>query len=43
VLGLGAHLAGQCVGDEYDPRLDGFAPDAVKGKPEACASGPLKR
>ena len=32
---LGAHLAGQCVGDEYDPRLDGFAPDAVKGKPEA--------
>jgi sugar phosphate isomerase/epimerase len=32
---LGAHLAGQCVGDEYDPRLDGFAPDAVKGKPDA--------
>ncbi len=32
---LGAHLAGQCVGDEYDARLDGFAPDAVKGKPEA--------
>jgi sugar phosphate isomerase/epimerase len=32
---LGAHLAGQCVGDEYEPRLDGFAPDAVKGKPEA--------
>jgi sugar phosphate isomerase/epimerase len=30
---LGAHLAGQCVGDPYDPRLDGFAPDAVKGKP----------
>ncbi|MBN2266607.1 MAG: sugar phosphate isomerase/epimerase, partial [Candidatus Aminicenantes bacterium] len=32
---LGAHLAGQCVGDEYDPRLDGFAPDPVKGKPDA--------
>jgi sugar phosphate isomerase/epimerase len=32
---LGAHLAGQCVGDEYDPRLDGFAPESVKGKPEA--------
>ncbi len=32
---LGAHLAGQCVGDDYDPRLDGFAPDAVKGKPDA--------
>lgn len=32
---LGSHLAGQCVGDDWDPRLDGFAPDSVKGKPEA--------
>ncbi|MCK4762460.1 MAG: sugar phosphate isomerase/epimerase [Candidatus Aminicenantes bacterium] len=32
---LGAHLAGQCVGDRYDERLDGFAPEVVKGKPEA--------
>lgn len=31
---LGAHLAGQCVGDRYDERLDGFAPEEVKGKPE---------
>jgi len=31
---LGAHLAGQCVGDRYDERLDGFAPERVKGKPE---------
>jgi len=31
---LGAHLAGQCVGDAYDERLDGFAPAAVKGKPD---------
>jgi len=31
---LGAHLSGQCVGDLYDPRLDNFAPAAVKGKPE---------
>jgi len=31
---LGAHLAGQCVGDIYDERLDGFAPPEVKGKPE---------
>jgi hypothetical protein len=23
---LGAHLAGQCVGDLWDPRLDGFVP-----------------
>ncbi len=31
---LGAHLAGQCVGDDWDERLDAFAPDKVKGKPE---------
>lgn len=31
---LGAHLAGQCVGDIYDDRLDTFAPDEVKGKSE---------
>jgi sugar phosphate isomerase/epimerase len=32
---LGAHLAGQCVGDLHDERLDSFAPAEVKGKPEA--------
>jgi sugar phosphate isomerase/epimerase len=31
---LGAHLAGQCVGDNHDPRHDAFAPDRVKGKPQ---------
>jgi sugar phosphate isomerase/epimerase len=31
---LGAHLAGQCVGDVWDPRLDGFAPADCKGQPE---------
>ena len=31
---LGAHLAGQCVGDLWDPRLDGFAPDSFKGNPD---------
>lgn len=31
---LGAHLAGQCVGDLWDPRLDGFAPAEVRGNPE---------
>ena len=31
---LGAHLAGQCVGDDWDERLDAFAPDQIKGKPE---------
>lgn len=30
---LGAHLSGQCVGDLWDPRLDGFAPSSVKGNP----------
>ncbi|MGE5507866.1 MAG: sugar phosphate isomerase/epimerase family protein, partial [Chitinophagales bacterium] len=32
---IGAHLAGQCVGDLWDPRLDGFAPAEVKGNPKA--------
>jgi len=30
---LGAHLCGQCVGDLWDPRLDGFAPSQYAGKP----------
>ncbi len=33
VWALGAHLSGQCVGDLWDPRLDGFAPDSCKGDP----------
>lgn len=32
---ISAHLMGQCVGDNYDPRLDNFAPAHVKGNPEA--------
>lgn len=35
---LGAHLAGQCVGDLWDPRLDGFAPSECKGNPEKIRS-----
>jgi sugar phosphate isomerase/epimerase len=31
---LGGHLAGQCVGDAWDPRLDTFAPASCKGQPE---------
>lgn len=35
---LSAHLTGQCVSDSlqwaYDPRLDGFAPSSLAGKPE---------
>lgn len=34
VWALSAHLAGQCVGDVWDPRLDNFAPDKYQGKPE---------
>jgi sugar phosphate isomerase/epimerase len=31
---LGAHLAGQCVADRWDERLDVFVPDELKGKPD---------
>ena len=31
---LSAHLTGQCVGDNWDPRLDNFAPKAISGQPE---------
>ena len=31
---IGAHIIGQCVGDDPDPRLDNFAPSALAGKPE---------
>ncbi len=31
---LGAHLAGQLVGDNWDPRTDTFAPSDLAGKPE---------
>ena len=35
---LGSHLAGQCVGDRYDPRLDVFVPAEVQGKPAELQS-----
>jgi sugar phosphate isomerase/epimerase len=31
---IGTHLVGQCVGDNWDPRLDGFAPSSLAGKPD---------
>lgn len=34
VWALGAHLAGQCVGDNWEPRLDNFAPTALSGNPK---------
>jgi len=30
-----SHLIGQCVGDVWDPRLDGFAPNKYAGDPKA--------
>lgn len=32
---VSGHLSGQCVGDLYDPRLDAFAPERLRGRPEA--------
>jgi sugar phosphate isomerase/epimerase len=32
---ISAHLTGQCVGDQWDERLDNFAPPELAGKPEA--------
>ena len=34
VWAISNHLAGQCVGARYDPRLDNFAPEKYAGKPE---------
>jgi sugar phosphate isomerase/epimerase len=31
---ISSHLAGQCVGDSYDERLNVFAPKEVRGKPD---------
>jgi len=39
---LGAHLAGQCVGDNYDPRLNAVATDRVKGKPRQLRDWAIK-
>jgi sugar phosphate isomerase/epimerase len=32
---IASHLIGQCVGDLWDPRLDGFAPADLAGNPAA--------
>ena len=34
ISAISAHLMGQCVGDNWDPRLDNFAPARLAGKPE---------
>ncbi len=40
---LSGHLAGQCVGDRYDPRLDNFVPAEVKGDPEGIRAWAVER
>jgi len=43
---ISAHLTGQCVGDNWDPRLDNFAPKDLSKQPErikAWAIGEMKR
>jgi sugar phosphate isomerase/epimerase len=40
---LSGHLAGQCVGDRYDPRLDHFVPASVKGNPVAIRDWATER
>ena len=39
---ISAHLAGQCVGDLYDARLNAFVPNAVKGKPDKIRKWAIK-
>jgi sugar phosphate isomerase/epimerase len=39
---ISAHLAGQCVGDLYDGRLNAFVPAAVKGKPQKLRKWAIK-
>jgi len=34
VWAIGTHLIGQCVGDICEPRLNGFVPSNIAGKPE---------
>lgn len=42
VWALGTHIIGQCVGDLYDSRLDGFAPSSISGKPEEIREWAVK-
>ncbi len=38
ISAFGAHLIGQCVGDNFDPRLNNFAPNELQNKPEEIRS-----
>ncbi|HHT24456.1 MAG TPA: sugar phosphate isomerase/epimerase [Clostridiaceae bacterium] len=39
---ISAHLTGQCVGDDWDPRLDNFAPKEIAGKPTEITNWAIK-
>ena len=40
---ISAHLIGQCVGDVWDNRLDGFAPTELAGKPQAIRNWAIEQ
>lgn len=40
---ISSHLVGQCVGDQWDPRLDNFAPAAMAGRPEEIRQWVVRR
>ena len=40
---ISSHLVGQCVGAQWDPRLDTFAPTALAGRPEEIRQWAVER
>lgn len=42
-MAISGHLSGQCVGDLYDPRLDAFVPELLRGKPAEIRSWAIAR
>ena len=43
VWAISSHLIGQCVGDQWEPRLDNFAPTAMAGRPEEIQQWAVRR
>ncbi len=43
ISAIGAHLVGQCVGDNFDSRLNNFAPNELKDQPEKIRSWAIER
>jgi len=40
---MATHCLGQCVGDNWDPRLDAFAPNALAGKPDEIRAWAIEK